>query len=116
MNKEELSKWFIDKFNSCYPVIHDDYPDSIFWLYDEKYLRKMKLCKLNNQKISLPNKVYGVCLFEQDIKTKYLWCDYNEIWSFFKTNYKDNYDDIQLLIKDILSDYTKLNVYTPVGN
>ena len=113
MNKEELSKWFIDKFNSCYPVIHDDYPDSIFWLYDEKYLRKMKLCKLNNQKISQPKKVIGICLFEQDIINKYLWSDYNEIWSFFKTNYKDNYDDIQLLIKDILSDYTKLNVYTP---
>jgi hypothetical protein len=23
MNKEELSKWFLNKFNSCHPVEHD---------------------------------------------------------------------------------------------
>ena len=113
MKKEELSEWFYDKFNSCYPVVHDDYPDSIFWFYDERYVRKIKLCKLNNQKISLINKVNGICLFEQDFKNKHLWCNYDEIWSFFKQNYKDNYNEIQSIIKEILSDTTKLNVYTP---
>ena len=112
MTKEELTIWFWNKFNSCYPVIHDDYPDSIFWFYDERYVRKIKLCKLNNQKIISPNKVIGTCLFEQDFKTKYLWCNYDDIWLFFKQNYKDNYNDVQLLIKEILSDTTKLNVYT----
>ena len=113
MTKYELTKWFWNKFNSCYPVKHDDLPDRIFWVYDEKFIRKLKLCKLTNQEITLPNKVQGKCLFDQDLKTEYLWCDNEEIWSFFKQNYKDNYYDIQSLIKDILSDTTKLYVYTP---
>ena len=115
MTKEELTIWFWNKFNSCYPVVHDDYPDSIFWFCDPNYIRKIKLCKLNNQKIILPNKVIGTCLFEQDSKYSCLYCKFDEIWLFFKQNYKDNYDDIQSLIKEILSDTTKLNVYTPLG-
>ena len=113
MNKEELSEWFIDKFNSCYPVKHDDLPYRIFWYYDEKFIRKIKLCEINNQEITLPDKVKGTCLFEQDLKNKYLWCDNEEIWIFFRNNYIDNYDYIQSLIKAILSYTTKLNVYTP---
>ena len=114
MEKEELTDWFIDKFSSCYPVKHDDYSDCIFWYYDESVVRRYKLCKLNKQEITLPNKITGQCLFYQDLKNKILWCDYKEIWSFFEKNYIDNYDKIQSFIKDILSDTTKLNVYSPI--
>ena len=115
MTKEEISNWFINKIRSCYPVVkHEDYPDSILWVYDEKYVRKLKLCKLNNQEIILHNKVKGHCLFRQDLKSQYLWCDYDEIWSFLESNYSYNYNENKLLIKKILSDYTKLNAYTPI--
>jgi len=113
MTKEELTNWFCNKFNSCYPVTHDDYPKRIFWYYEEKFVRKLKLCKLNNQDITLPNKVKGECLFVQDLNNEYLWCDNKEIWEFLKQNYSDTYDEIQSLIKNIMSDTTKLNVYTP---
>ena len=113
MTKEELTNWFWNKFNLCYPVTHDDFPNSVFWFYDQNYIRKIKLCKLNNQEITLHNKVTGTCLFEQDLKNQYLWCDNDNIWSFFEQNYNTNYDDIQSIITDILSDTTKLNVYTP---
>ena len=113
MKKEELANWFWNKFNSCYPVTHDDYKNSIFWFYEQNYIRKLKLCKLNNQEITIPDKVKGICLFQQDLKRDCLWCDYMDIWSFFEQNYNTNYDDIQSLIKDILSDTIKLNVYTP---
>jgi len=33
MTKEELSKWFWNKFNSCYPVIHENFTKSIFMYY-----------------------------------------------------------------------------------
>jgi hypothetical protein len=46
MVKEELSKWFWDKFNSCYPVVHEDYPKIIFMFYDENFLRQKKLAIL----------------------------------------------------------------------
>lgn len=112
MEKEELSKWFYNKLNSCYPVKHDDYPNDIFWFYDEQIVRKIKLCKINNTEITI-TKVKGTCLFEQNLTNKNLWCDYNIIWSFFEKNYNVNYSDIQSLITSILSEPDKLNVYIP---
>ena len=114
MSEEELKKWFWNKFNNCYPVKHSDYPESIFYFYDEKIIRKMKLCKLNNQKLTLSSKVTGICLFEQDLKNGYFNTNYYEIWSFFYHNYMSNYDNIQLLIKGWLEDTNKLSVLTPV--
>jgi hypothetical protein len=29
MTKEKISKWFWNKFNSCYTVVHSDYPKNI---------------------------------------------------------------------------------------
>jgi len=112
MTKKELSAWFWNKFNSCYPVTNDDYPYEIFWIYDEKMMRKIKLCKLNNEEVSLPNKIIGICLFKQNVKHKQLCLDYDNIWLFIKNNYKCNYSDIQIIIKDIISDDIILNEYT----
>ena len=74
MSEEELKVWFFDRLNSCYPVIHDDYPNRLYWFYDEKFIRKMKLCRLSGTEVKLPVNVNGRCLFEQDIKNKYLYC------------------------------------------
>ena len=118
MDVEELKVWFFDKLYSCYSVKNDDYPNNIFWFYDESFVRKVKLYKLNNKEISLPLKVKGkgVCLFDQDLKNKSLWCDYDEIWSVFEKEYMYNYIDIQSLIKGWLEEDSKLNVYTPAFN
>lgn len=113
MTIEELKLWFLDKVNSCYPAIHDDYPESIFWFYDEKFVRKLKLCKINNQNITLPSKVEGYCLFCQDFKNMWFYCDHDEIWSFFYENYKYDYFDVQLFIKDALYDIEKMRKLIP---
>ena len=113
MNKEELSKWFWNKFNSCYPVVHKDYPKNIFMIYDEQFLRQKKLARVLNEDVIYPNKVTGKCLFCQDYKNNYFRCHYDEIWSFFKENYSRNYTDIQSLIKSLLEEHDKLQVLTP---
>jgi len=113
MTKEELSTWFWDKFNSCYPVVHSDYPESIFWYYDDKVLRKIKLCKLDGKEFNQTN-ITGVCLFEQDFKFGHLNCDYDKIWSFFYENHSDSYSGVQSLITSILEDSDKMKVLTPV--
>ena len=104
MSEEELKKWFCDKFNNCYPTKHSKYLDSVYWIYDEQYIRRLKLCKINNQEITAPDKIKGVCLFEQTKKFEYLWCDYDYIWSFFEKNYINDYDKIQLFITNIIKD------------
>lgn len=112
MNKEELISWFNNKFNSCYYVKHEDYPESLFMFYDIKTIRKIKLAKLSGIKYNI-NKISGLCLFEQDWKNKKFYCDYNEIWKFLNDNYSYTYCDVQLFISErlvILLYSDKLNI------
>jgi len=113
MNKEKLIDWFWNKYNSCYPVIHQDYPQSIFLFYDKKFVRKLKLCKLSGTSIILPSKVTGVYLFEQDWKYKGFYYNYDEIYKFLYNNYSHNYNKINDFVKDMLNDASKLQVLTP---
>jgi len=65
MTKEELSKWFLNKFNSCYPVKHKDHPEIIFMFYDEQFLRQKKLSRVLDEELIYPStvKVKGKCLY-----------------------------------------------------
>ena len=116
MTKEELKIWFWKKFDSCYPVTHDDYPQKIYYYYDKQYLRQKKLCRITGEALEYPSVVYGKCLFEQDEKNDYLWINYYEIWSFLEVNYSSNYNDIKELISEWLKETTKLKVLTPCCN
>jgi len=124
MTDEELTIWFYDKFNSCYPVKCDDCKHNIFWVYDKKYVRKLKLNKLNN--ITLPSKLTSIkiksikdikeiILFEQDLESKYLWCNYKEIWLFFQKNLISDHDlnyDIKIFITKLLQNTEKFKINT----
>lgn len=102
---EELKKLFWNKFNSCYSIKHDDYPDIIYWIYNESYVRKMKLCKLNNQEVKSSVNISEVCVFVQDVKYKYLNYDYDVILNFFKNNNLSiKHDDIQKFMTDLFID------------
>ena len=114
MNIEELKDWFFDKLYSCYSVKHDDHPDNIFLYCDELFVRKNKICKITGREITLPNKITGKCFFVFNLKNKYLWCDYHEIWLFFFKEYSENYYDVQSLIKSWLVEESKLQIYTPI--
>ncbi|MCK9417667.1 hypothetical protein M0Q97_13575, partial [Candidatus Dojkabacteria bacterium] len=63
---KKLKKWFFDKYNSCYPVIHEDYPNRIFMLYDEQFLRQKKLARILDEELVYPTDFKGKCLFQQD--------------------------------------------------
>ena len=115
INKDELIKWFWDKFNSCYLVKHEDYPESIFMYYDPQYIRKLKLANISREKINKTDKtdITGFCLFQQDWKNKIFYYDYNEIWGYLYSNYSIKYDEIQQFISDKLSEHSKMSVLTP---
>lgn len=88
MSSEELNDWFWNKFNTCYPIINDKFPNWIFWIYDEKFKRKLKLCKISNESVSIPksNKIEGLCLFAQNQTTHNFYVNNSEIWYFFEDN------------------------------
>ena len=113
MIKEEISKWFWNKYNSCYPVIHKDYPKNIFMFYDEQFFRQKKLARVLGEELIYPSEIKGKCLFRQDYKNGWFDCKYDEIWSFFERNYSSNYTDIQTLIKSLLEEHDKMQALTP---
>jgi len=99
---KKLKKWFLDKFNSCYPVIHENYPNRIFMLYDEQFLRQKKLARILDEELVYPTDFKGKCLFQQDYINHNFWCDYDEIWTFLYKNYSTKYSDIQKFIKKLV--------------
>ena len=109
---DKLKTWFWDKFNSCYLVKHEDYPESIFMYYDPQYVRKMKLAKISGEEI-YKNNITGLCLFEQDWKNKWFYCNFVEIWDYLYDNYSKNYTDAEQFITDRLEEHTKMSVLTP---
>ena len=113
MDEQELKQWFWNKFLSCYCVKHDDYPNSIFMIYDKQFLRKVVINSILGKPIEYPKEVKGICLFEQE--NNYLWCNYDEIWSFLKNNNTSNAVGVQSLIMNWLSETDKLNALTPVN-
>ena len=111
MKKEKVIEWFCDKFNSCYPVKHSNYPESVFMYYDTQFVRKIKLAKISGQSITFPKEVKGSCLFELDWKNKSFYYNYDEIYQFLEKNYNSNHQDINKFIKDRLNEADKMSVF-----
>jgi hypothetical protein len=115
MNKDEMIKWFLEKFNSCYLVKHDDLPESLFMYYDPQFVRKLKLANISGEKINKTD-ITGICLFEQDWKNKIFYYDYYEIWNYLYYNYSNKQAGIQQFISDRLKEHSKMSVLTPKHN
>ncbi len=109
MQNKDLVEWFWNKFNSCYLVKHDDYPESIFMYYDPQYIRKLKLSNISGEKINKTD-ITGTCLFDINWKNKKLYCDHIEIWDYLYYNYSHNYCSIRQFISDRLEEYFKINI------
>jgi len=119
VNKEELKKWLLNKFNGCYKAKYLN-NENIFYFYDEQFVRQKKLSRIVGDEIIYPSSVKGKCLFEQDTDELLLFCDYTEIWSVIKTNYiltpkylESDYNDIRSFIKEILLENTTIkNIFS----
>ena len=113
--KEELYKWFFNKFDLCYVVIQGD-KDKYYMYYDTQFIRQKKLSRVLGKEIVYPEKPNGTILFEQDWENKTLWCDYDNIWSYLELNYSNMYQDIKELISWMLQKHDKLRVLTMEDN
>ena len=113
MTEEKLKIWFWDKFNSCYPVEHKGFQNSIFMYYDPNFIRSKKLANILNKDVEYPTEIKRVCLFRQDFDSESLLCDYNRVWMFFLSNFSRNDQEIRDLIKGWLEEHDKLKILRP---
>ena len=115
MNKEEISNLFINTIKSCQQIkINSKHYNNIIYFIetDKNTLRKMKLCKLNDQKFN-NNQTKGNCVFaiNLDVTDAYykLDCNYT-IFDIFKNKYFKlnnifyNEKIIENMIKSILNE------------
>jgi hypothetical protein len=82
-------KWFKDLLRQMEPRKFEKRQNSIFYIID--------------------NDVY----MEQDLKTGYLWVNYNKIWSIFDSEFDIGYGQIQDLIKGMVEEHFKTGSLTP---
>ena len=84
-------KPFLELMEGMERKIHPDNPHKTLWYKNNKWY------------------------FEQDEKNGYLWCQYDRVWSFFKTNYSPKYSDVQSIISNLMERHYNLRGLTPVG-
>ena len=114
MVKDKLREWFYEKLFNCYRVKHKTDPNVKFLVYDKQFIRDCKLSGVLGDDIVFPKEHAGDVLFEQDSKNKIIYCDYMKIWSFFISNYQNNYNEIKDLITGFLGEVDNFKEYTPL--
>lgn len=112
MSEKEITDWVLNKLNCCYKVTHPHYPHRIFWIYDEQYIRRKKLCKIENTEISIPNHINGICLFVQDTLDFDFYCNSVFFWSFIEKKFSQSFVVVKFLMSDILAKKEKLSYYS----
>ena len=108
---------FLKLLFSCIKIISDKYPDNIYYYYDQNLIRKQKLNTILNKSTQIDLKNINTenienILFEQDIKTKVLWINYNKIWKKIETYYGINYIQTKEMINSWLKDDNKLKQHS----
>jgi len=79
MIPEKLTEYILNIFNSCIQIKHNYDKNIIYWYYDENFIRKQKMCLLNNKSITKPKKLNGIVLFIENKNNKKLTYNINEI-------------------------------------
>ena len=112
MTKEELKIWFLDKYNSCYPINQSE--DIVNMIYDIDYIRAKKLANILNKEVEYPTEVKGIYLFEIHLELGYFIYNIDEIFTYLKHNYIVDYLEINTLISYFLEDNNNLKTITPI--
>lgn len=101
MTKEE----FFNLMNECYLAKNDNYPNSLFYIYDKQYIRQKKLNRIleNEEECFSEN---GKIYFEVDCKNNYLYVN-NNIWHKIGNNYS--------AISTLISSWINENLQPDIG-
>jgi hypothetical protein len=106
-------KQFFSLLNNTYKITLNEYPDSIFYVWDKSIERQLKYNRLfNTNKIINYSFNKKDILFKQDLKNKKLWYDHS-ICKLLKIKEpsKSNYVKINKLIDEWLKNDTNWKLY-----
>ena len=81
------------------------------WLLD--YLSKPFEVKLTKGYITYYRD--GQWVFHQDLKNKYLWCYYYEVWRIFEKEFNMNNEQIQALYKEVVGEALNCKEFTALS-
>jgi hypothetical protein len=108
MNKKQ----FFYLLNNSLKITLDEYPDSIFYVYNKSIERQLKYNRLFNNPIKYKFNKNDV-FFEQDLKNMDLWYNYKKIYLNLEQNIDYKNIDINVLIGEWLKNDTNWKIYTP---
>ena len=108
MTNEEVKNWFLEIYNNCYIVKSDEFPRSIFKVYDINYIRSKKLANIIDKDISLPLYINGKILFDIYDNSTTIWVD-KYIWTFIFENLKCDLNLAEQLLNIWLGEYLQIS-------
>ena len=83
----KMEDWFVKILENLKEIKEDDF---IYW-------------------VDKDNKIY----MKYNKKNEVILIDYDKIWSYFESNYSDNYEEIQRLMRDLVGEHLNLWDATP---
>jgi hypothetical protein len=112
-NIEQATKWLDDELKSSGKVVIENYT---YIVSDIRIKRARKLAIMNGNdteyKCNLTLTEVDKKLFCYDSKNEELWCDHNNITSFFKSKFGLNWPDIRELCETMLEEHLNCKVVT----
>ena len=108
MTNEEVKNWFLEIYNNCYIVKSDEFPRSIFKVYDINYIRSKKLANIIDKDISLPLYINGKILFDIYDNSTTIWVD-KYIWTFIFENLICDLNLAEQLLNIWLGEYLQIS-------
>jgi hypothetical protein len=114
-NLEEARKWLDEELKSSGKVIVDNFT---YIVSDIRIKRARKLAIMNgndteyNCDLNLTLEEVDKTLFVYDSKDEELWCNYNNITSFFESKFGLKWQDARELCETMLEEHLKCKVIT----
>ena len=86
-------QFLIKMFNQCVLFSHNDYPKSIFHVYDKSFIREKKIRRVMNNydNINFIITKDSDIFFEQDYKNNGFYVKHIEIWDVLESKYNMSY-------------------------
>ena len=112
MVDKKFKDYFWNKYNSCYKLPSKK-GGKYFLMYDESYVRKMRIATILGCETEIENPKNGEIVFDVDYSNGFLFCSYSDIWDFYFKNYSSEYYEVEYLLREIIKENKEVSQLLP---